>query len=169
MTTKPDSDLPNASSSQEESKPPIETIRLPTMEEIQGQDIWNNCAVRSVMSGVMGGGLGLAMGLFLGSFDTPLLQDQMTGRQQLVYQAKQMGQRSWSNCKSFALMGFVFSLSECIVEKARAKHDITNTVVAGCVTGGTISARGGPKAACVGCAGFAAFSVAIEKVLERYT
>ncbi|KAG6426765.1 hypothetical protein SASPL_110999 [Salvia splendens] len=132
MTSNPDSDLPNASSSQEESKPAIETIRLPTMDEIQGQDIWNNCAVRSVMSGVMGGGLGLAMGLFLGSFDTPLLQDQMTGRQQLVYQAKQMGQRSWSNCKSFALMG-------------------------------------GPKAACVGCAGFAAFSVAIEKVLERYT
>lgn len=27
---------------------------------------------------------------------------------------------------------------------------------------------GGPQAACVGCAGFAAFSVAIEKLLERY-
>lgn len=26
--------------------------------------------------------------------------------------------------------------------KARAKHDITNTVVAGCVTGGAISAKG---------------------------
>ncbi|GAB2274267.1 hypothetical protein Dimus_009033 [Dionaea muscipula] len=28
---------------------------------------------------------------------------------------------------------------------ARAKHDTTNTVVAGCVTGGAISARGGPQ------------------------
>jgi len=27
---------------------------------------------------------------------------------------------------------------------------------------------GGPKAACVGCAGFAAFSVVIEKFLERH-
>jgi hypothetical protein len=27
---------------------------------------------------------------------------------------------------------------------------------------------GGPKAACMGCAGFAAFSVVIEKFLERH-
>ncbi|KEH38394.1 hypothetical protein MTR_2g070300 [Medicago truncatula] len=29
-------------------------LSLPTVEEICGQDIWNNCAVRSVVSGVMG-------------------------------------------------------------------------------------------------------------------
>lgn len=29
-----------------------------------------------------------------------------------------------------------------ILLKARAKHDITNTVVAGCTTGGAISAKG---------------------------
>nr|GEZ02344.1 mitochondrial import inner membrane translocase subunit TIM22-4-like [Tanacetum cinerariifolium] len=52
--------------------------------------------------------------------------------------------------------------------KARAKHDMTNTVAAGCVTGGTLSAKGGPKAACIGCAGFAAFSVVIEKFLDRH-
>ncbi|XP_057784755.1 mitochondrial import inner membrane translocase subunit TIM22-4 isoform X2 [Salvia miltiorrhiza] len=126
-------------------------------------------AVLSVELWSAGGGLGLAMGLFLGALDNPLMQDQMTGRQQLIYQAKQMGQRSWSSCKAFAVMGFVFSAAECVVEKARAKHDITNTVVAGCVTGGAISARGGPKATCVGCAGFAAFSVVIEKFLERHT
>lgn len=40
----------------EESVPPpaVEPIRLPTIEEVRGQDIWNNCAVRSVVSGVMG-------------------------------------------------------------------------------------------------------------------
>lgn len=38
----------------EVEKPQIEPIRLPTAEEIRGQDIWNNCAVRSVVSGVMG-------------------------------------------------------------------------------------------------------------------
>jgi import inner membrane translocase subunit TIM22 len=52
--------------------------------------------------------------------------------------------------------------------QARAKHDIGNTFIAGCATGGTISAKGGPKAACMGCAGFAAFSVVIEKFLERH-
>lgn len=40
--------------SREVEKPPIEPIRLPSVEEIRGQDIWNNCAVRSVVSGVMG-------------------------------------------------------------------------------------------------------------------
>ncbi|KAI3747261.1 hypothetical protein L6452_09714 [Arctium lappa] len=146
----------------------IEPIRLPTIEEVRGQDIWNNCAVRSVASGVMGGGLGLAMGLFLGALDNPIMQDEMSGRQQFIYTAKQMGRRSWGSCKAFAVMGFIFSAAECVVEKARAKHDMTNTVAAGCVTGGAISAKGGPKAACVGCAGFAAFSVVIEKFLDRH-
>ncbi|PWA56052.1 mitochondrial import inner membrane translocase subunit TIM22-4 [Artemisia annua] len=147
----------------------VEAIKLPTPEEIRGQDIWNNCAVRSVASGVMGGGLGLAMGLFLGALDNPIMHEvEMTGRQQFIYTAKQMGRRSWGSCKAFAVMGFIFSAAECVVEKARAKHDMTNTVVAGCATGGTLSAKGGPKAACIGCAGFAAFSVVIEKFLDRH-
>lgn len=154
--------------SREVEKAPIEPLRMPTVEEIRGQDIWNNCVVRSVASGVMGGGLGLMMGLFLGALDNPVMQDQMTGRQQFIYTAKQMGSRSWGSAKAFAVMGFVFSAAECVVEKARAKHDTTNTVVAGCVTGGVLSAKGGPKAACVGCAGFATFSVLIEKFLDRH-
>ena len=45
----------NASlNSKEAEKRPIEPLRLPTPEEIRGQDIWNNCAMRSVVSGVMG-------------------------------------------------------------------------------------------------------------------
>ncbi|KAE9616390.1 hypothetical protein Lal_00035166 [Lupinus albus] len=160
--------LDNNSEQSEKPKNKIEPIRLPTVEEIRGQDIWNNCAVRSVVSGVMGGGLGFFMGLFLGALDNPIMQSEMTGRQQLIYQAKQMGQRSLSSAKAFAVMGLVFSAAECVVEKGRAKHDTTNTVVAGCATGGAMSAKGGPKAACVGCAGFAAFSVLIEKFLDRH-
>ncbi|XP_008782373.1 mitochondrial import inner membrane translocase subunit TIM22-4 [Phoenix dactylifera] len=152
----------------EAEKPKIEPLRLPTPEEIRGQDIWNNCAVRSVVSGIMGGGLGLFMGLFLGALDNPLMQEEMTAKQQFIYTAKQMGRRSFSSAKTFAVMGLIFSAAECVVEKARAKHDTTNTVVAGCVTGGAISAKGGPKAACAGCAGFAAFSVLIEKFLDRH-
>ncbi|KVI08431.1 Mitochondrial inner membrane translocase subunit Tim17/Tim22/Tim23/peroxisomal protein PMP24 [Cynara cardunculus var. scolymus] len=192
-------DSSNSPAANEAEKTTIEPIRLPTIEEVRGQDIWNNCAVKSVASGVMGlsklpkeafffnqtiklfcvkksiciklasvngagGGLGLAMGLFLGALDNPIMQDEMTGRQQFIYTAKQMGRRSWGSCKAFAVMGFIFSAAEC----ARAKHDMTNTVAAGCVTGGAISAKGGPKAACFGCAGFAAFSVVIEKFLDRH-
>jgi len=34
--------------------PQIKPIGLPSVEEIHGQDILNNCAVRSVFSGVLG-------------------------------------------------------------------------------------------------------------------
>ncbi|XP_057853588.2 mitochondrial import inner membrane translocase subunit TIM22-4 isoform X1 [Cryptomeria japonica] len=157
----------SASSNERPLEKKIDPVTLPTFEEIRGQDIWNNCAVRSVVSGILGGGLGVFMGLFLGALDNPLMQEQMTARQQFVYTAKQMGGRSLSSAKAFAIMGVIFSGVECVVEKARAKHDTTNTMVAGCVTGGALSAKGGPQAACLGCAGFAAFSVLIEKFLDR--
>lgn len=157
----------SASSSDKPPERQIEPFKPPTPEEIRGQDIWNNCAVRSVFSGIAGGGLGIFMGLFLGALDNPLVQEQMTAKQQFIYTAKQMGSRSLNSAKAFAVMGLIFSGVECFVEKARAKHDTTNTVVAGCVTGGALSARGGPKAACFGCAGFATFSVLIEKFLDR--
>ncbi|KAK4794820.1 hypothetical protein SAY86_012814 [Trapa natans] len=44
----------NNSDSGADEKPQIQPLRLPTAEEIRGQDIWNNCAVRSFVSGVMG-------------------------------------------------------------------------------------------------------------------
>ncbi|KAM0859582.1 hypothetical protein ACQ4PT_047100 [Festuca glaucescens] len=147
----------------------VEQIRLPSHDEMKAQDMWNNCVVRSVMSGVMGGGLGVMMGLFLGALENPVMAEEMTARQQIVYQAKQMGRRSMGNAKTFAVMGLVFSAVECVVEKARARHDVANSAVAGCVTGGALAVKGGPQAACMGCAGFAAFSVLIEKFMDRHT
>lgn len=147
----------------------VEPIRLPSHEDMKMQDTYNNCVVRSVMSGVMGGGLGVMMGLFLGALENPVMAEEMTARQQIVYQAKQMGRRSMGNAKTFAVMGLIFSAVECVVEKARARHDVTNSAVAGCVTGGALAVKGGPQAACMGCAGFAAFSVAIEKFMDRHT
>lgn len=131
---------------QKEAEKTIQPLRLPTPEEIRGQDIWNNCAVRSAVSGIMGnisflplspslslsvhfpkhesfwvpfegGGLGLLMGLFFGALDNPIMQEEMTARQQFVYTAKQMGRRSWSSAKTFAVMGLIFSGAECVVEK----------------------------------------------------
>ena len=32
----------------------IQPFRMPTVEEVRAQDVWNNCVVRSVASGVMG-------------------------------------------------------------------------------------------------------------------
>ena len=41
-----------------------------------------------------------------------------------------------------------------------------NSTMAGCITGGILGAKAGPQAAALGCAGFAAFSLAIESYLR---
>ncbi|KAM1031618.1 hypothetical protein EV1_035014 [Malus domestica] len=51
--------------SRQVEKPPIEPIRPPTVEEMRSQDIWSNCAIRSVVSGVMGIAIVPSFGLFL--------------------------------------------------------------------------------------------------------
>jgi len=56
------------------------------------------------------------MGLFFGALDNPIMAEEMTARQQIVYTAKQMGRRSISNAKTFAVMGLIFSAAECVVE-----------------------------------------------------
>ena len=42
-----------------------------------------------------------------------------------------------------------------------------NSLSAGCFTGAVLSAKGGPKAALMGCAGFAAFSAAVEHFMQE--
>lgn len=49
-----DAGNPSDNASKEAEKPVIEPIRLPTVEEVRAQEVWNNCAVRGVLSGVMG-------------------------------------------------------------------------------------------------------------------
>eukprot|EP00271_Cylindrocystis_brebissonii_P014939 TRINITY_DN3667_c0_g1_i1.p1 TRINITY_DN3667_c0_g1~~TRINITY_DN3667_c0_g1_i1.p1 ORF type:complete len:183 (-),score=21.12 TRINITY_DN3667_c0_g1_i1:315-863(-) len=139
-------------------------FHMPSPEEIMMQDVMNNCAVRSVMSGVMGGVSGVFFGLLFTALEQPTHAEPspVPFRQQVVQGTKYLANRSWSSAKYFALLGAIYSASECVVEKARAKHDISNAAIAGCMTGGILSARAGPQAACGGCAAFAAFSVAIE-------
>jgi import inner membrane translocase subunit TIM22 len=61
----------------------------------------------------------------------------------------------------------MFAGSECVIEKFRAKHDIYNSVYAGCATGAVLAKGGGPKAMCIGCGTFAAFSALIDKFMAH--
>lgn len=72
-----------------------------------------------------------------------------------------------SYAKGFGMMGALFSGSECVIEKFRAKHDMYNSIYAGCSAGAILAHSGGPKAMCIGCASFAAFSAAIDKFLDH--
>ena len=53
------------------------------------------------------------------------------------------GCRSYS--KGFGAVGALFAGSECVIEKQRAKHDIYNSVYAGCFSGGVLARSGGPQ------------------------
>lgn len=62
--------------------------------------------------------------MFLGALDNPIMQSEMTGRQQFMYTVKQMGTRSWGSAKTFAVMGLVFSAAECVIEKVLLEIEI---------------------------------------------
>ena len=50
-----------------------------------------------------------------------------------------------SYAKGFGAVGALFAGSECVIEKQRAKHDIYNSVYAGCFSGGVLARSGGPQ------------------------
>lgn len=87
-------------------------------------------------------------------------------RQQIRIGFKDMGARAWSSARNFGKVGALYSGIECGIEGFRAKNDLTNSVAAGCLTGGVLSRSGGPLAAGGGCAAFAAFSAAIDAYMR---
>ncbi|KAM9728733.1 mitochondrial import inner membrane translocase subunit Tim22 [Menidia menidia] len=127
-----------------------------------------SCAFKSLLACVGGFVLGGAFGVFTAGIDTNVgfdPKDPMrtpTAREVL----KDMGQRGMSYAKNFAIVGAMFSCTECIIESHRGKSDWKNAVYSGCVTGGVIGFRAGLKAGVLGCGGFAAFSAAIEYYLR---
>ncbi|OJD23505.1 hypothetical protein ACJ73_05138 [Blastomyces percursus] len=138
------------------------------------QAAMESCPVKSVMAGGMGFALGGAFGLFMSSmsYDTPLTPQgrelsTLPVREQLRRGFKDMGSRSYSSAKNFAIVGAIFSGTECCIEGLRAKNDLANGVAAGCITGGVLGAKAGPQAAMLGCAGFAAFSAAIDAWMRQ--
>ncbi|KAL0465593.1 Tim17/Tim22/Tim23/Pmp24 family domain-containing protein [Neurospora intermedia] len=153
------------------------------------QKAMESCFAKTVMSGGAGFALGGVFGMFMASmaYDTPYHSPTTPGtgpganpaaagipgykpvdlssmplKEQLKHGFKDMGQRSYSTAKNFAKVGALFSGIECGIEGLRAKNDLGNGVAAGCLTGAILAKNGGPQAAAVGCAGFAAFSAAID-------
>ncbi len=88
-------------------------------------------------------------------------------RQQLAVGFRDMGTRSYSTAKNFAAVGALFSGIECGIEGLRARNDMANGVAAGCLTGAILARNAGPQGAAIGCAGFAAFSAAIDAWLRQ--
>ena len=132
------------------------------------QDAMESCPVKSGIAGGMGFGMGAIFGLFMSSLDIQSTEHQIYQKpfkEQMKFGLQDMGKRSYSTAKNFAVVGAIYAGTECCIEGYRAKHDMTNSVAAGCVTGAILARKGGPKAAAFGCAGFAAFSAASKSCL----
>ncbi|XP_032823683.1 mitochondrial import inner membrane translocase subunit Tim22 [Petromyzon marinus] len=127
-----------------------------------------SCTFKAALACVAGFVLGGAFGIFTAGIDSNVgidPKDPMrtpTAREVL----KDMGQRSVSYAKNFAIIGAMFSCSECVIESYRGVSDWKNSTLSGCATGGIIGFRAGLKAGVLGCAGFAAFSTAIDYYLR---
>ncbi|XP_045840524.1 mitochondrial import inner membrane translocase subunit Tim22 isoform X1 [Meles meles] len=103
-----------------------------------------SCAFKAALACVGGFVLGGAFGVFTAGIDTNVGFDPKdpyrtpTAKEVL----KDMGQRGMSYAKNFAIVGAMFSCTECLVESYRGKSDWKNSVVSGCITGGAIGFRG---------------------------
>ncbi|KTF79383.1 hypothetical protein cypCar_00035668 [Cyprinus carpio] len=160
---------------------------LPSPQKTEEQKMiergMESCAFKSLIACVGGFVLGGAFGVFTAGIDSNVGLDPKdplrtpTAREVL----RDMGQRGMSYAKNFAIVGAMFSCTECLIESHRGKSDWKNAVYSGCITGGAIGFRGksffnlgllflsslaGLKAGVLGCGGFAAFSAAIEYYLR---
>lgn len=136
-----------------------------------------SCMFKAALSGTAGGVMGLLFGLFFGGYSQAVDKAvEMEGSAALKLRVgmKEAGRAMSSYAKSFAMFGLVFSGAECTVEKVRARHDIWNSIIGGCVTGAVMSSqprqsiphRARASQMAVGCGGMAAFSAAIDYYME---
>jgi import inner membrane translocase subunit TIM22 len=133
------------------------------------------CGLKIITGAIMGSVLGAGMGIFFGALgDNSPIQvingrevPQAPLREQIRAGFKGTASKTFGWAKSFAVLTALFGGVECLIEKYRAKHDVWNPVVSGCVVGGTLSAKGGPAAACIGCIGFAGFSLVVDKIMGQ--
>lgn len=138
-----------------------------------------NCLFKGCINGMMGAGLGVVWGIFMTSMGTGVNSynvmpgspgyidpTHLSTKEQMKLTARDMLKQSKSSAKSFGTIGAIYTVTECTIEKTRGKHDLTNALAAGCLTGGALAVRGGPQATAIGCAGFAAFGYVIDKFMQ---
>ncbi|KEP67510.1 UNVERIFIED_CONTAM: mitochondrial inner membrane translocase subunit TIM17, putative [Hammondia hammondi] len=120
------------------------------------------CLARAAVMGAGGAVLGVLFGAFFFTMKPVDVDTSLPFREQMRQQYRNFLPDVGRSAKSFAKLGFLYSLVECFIQRERAVHDVNNAIYAGCFTGAALSYKGGPWSAAAGCAGFAAFSGIME-------
>mmetsp|Transcript_895 Transcript_895/g.2456 ORF Transcript_895/g.2456 Transcript_895/m.2456 type:complete len:199 (-) Transcript_895:648-1244(-) len=160
-----------------------EEERIKAMQAMQAaafmKSASESCVFKATLSAIAGGGIGVFFGLVFGGYSGAVdeaVELKGTTREKLRVGFRSAARAMGSYAKSFALWGATFSGSECVVESYRARHDIYNSMMAGCITGATlasaprqqIGARARTTQMAVACGGMAAFSTAIDYYMEYW-
>ncbi|CAN8063036.1 unnamed protein product [Agarophyton chilense] len=151
------------------NQPPIWLRRMNNASE--------TCVFKAGISAFAGGGLGVLFGLFFGGYSNAVdkaVETEGPASLKLRVGFKEAARSMRSYAKNFAWFGASFSAAECTVEKIRARHDIWNSVIGGCVAGAFMSSSPSdkmtPRARAMqmafGCASVGAFSAAIDYYME---
>jgi import inner membrane translocase subunit TIM22 len=137
--------------------------------QVQPDKLFESCIVRAIFSGVAGVGLGALMGGFFHTMQPvdSAFDEKLTFREQVRRQYKGFGANCVRMAKGFGKVGLVYSGIECAMERERAQRDVPNALYAGCLTGAVLAYKAGPQGMAMGCAGFAAFSAAIEAIMNH--
>lgn len=136
-------------------------------QEIMIQNLFESCAFKAGMSCVAGFALGGAIGLFSASLVPDFTSAVDPSKQTLKSVYLDMKTRTISQAKNFAILGTIFSITDCTIESYRAKTDWKNGTMAGGITGGLIGLRAGIKAGIFGAVGFATFSTLIDYYMSH--
>ena len=110
------------------------------------------CGSKIIAGGVMGAIIGVAMGVFMGAMgDVSPIQivngrevPQAPLREQMRAALKATASKAGGWARNFGVLTALFGGVECVIEKYRAKHDVWNPAVSGCIVGATLAAKGGP-------------------------
>ena len=100
-------------------------------QELMIQNLFESCAFKALMSCVAGFGLGAAFGLFSASLGPDLTPATEMQKQTVKSILLDMKTRTLSQAKNFAILGAIFSITECSIESYRAKTDWKNGTLAG--------------------------------------